>query len=197
MYLIINDFTKNNSSNNNAPKTPLTKVNSSQFFKIQQQQPPPPPPLVKKQQRVAIIGSGPSGIVSAKYCAENGLRPVVFEKENRPGGLWAEGTSIWDDMHTNVSRYSVMFSDFPWPDNEKIIPSAQDVLDYLKNYIKHFKMNDYFKFNSNINHVKQLEDKRWQIEYTDTLTSQIYTVNIKINFFSIKYKLIKLFYVNR
>ena len=185
MYLLMNEYAKNNPTVNvadpSAPKSPLVRVNNTKVSTpdAQQQQslpPPPPPPLVKKQQRVAIIGSGPSGIVSAKYCAENGLRPVVFEKENRPGGLWAEGTSIWDDMHTNVSRYSVMFSDFPWPQDEKIIPSAKDVLNYLKNYIQHFKMDDYFKYNSNIDHVKQLDDKRWKIDYTDSLTSQKHTV---------------------
>ncbi len=61
-----------------------------------------------KEKRVAILGSGPAGIVSAKYAIENGILPVVFEKKNKPGGLWSEGTAIWDGMHTNVSRYSVM-----------------------------------------------------------------------------------------
>jgi flavin-dependent dehydrogenase len=31
--------------------------------------------------RVAIIGSGPSGLISAKCAVENGLLPVVFEKK--------------------------------------------------------------------------------------------------------------------
>jgi cation diffusion facilitator CzcD-associated flavoprotein CzcO len=58
--------------------------------------------------RVAILGAGPSGIVAAKYAQEHGIIPVVFEKRAQPGGLWAQGTAIWDDMHTNVSKYSVM-----------------------------------------------------------------------------------------
>jgi len=90
--------------------------------------------------RVAILGAGPAGIVSAKYAVENGFVPVVFDKKSLPGGLWSAGTAIWDDMHSNSSRYSVMFSDFGWPDKASIIPSAKDVYNYLIDYINHFKI---------------------------------------------------------
>jgi thioredoxin reductase len=35
--------------------------------------------------QVAIIGGGPSGITSAKYCSSYGLNPVVFEINSSPG----------------------------------------------------------------------------------------------------------------
>ena len=93
--------------------------------------------------RVAILGAGPAGIVSAKYAIENGFVPVVFDKKSLPGGLWSAGTAIWDDMHSNSSRYSVMFSDFGWPDKASIIPSARDVYNYLIDYSHHFKIEKY------------------------------------------------------
>lgn len=88
-----------------------------------------------KKKRVAIIGSGPAGLVAAKTALESGLTPVIFDRKRTPGGLWAAGTAIWDNMHTNVSRYSVSFSDFPWPANSSIIPSAKDVFNYLLRYL--------------------------------------------------------------
>ena len=96
--------------------------------------------------RVAILGAGPAGIVSAKYALENGFVPVVFDKKSLPGGLWSSGTAIWEDMHSNSSRYSVMFSDFGWPDKASIIPSAKDVFNYLISYIEHFKIGKLVKY---------------------------------------------------
>lgn len=85
----------------------------------------------RNQKRVAIIGAGPAGLVCGKYALENGITPVIFDRKAVPGGLWSAGTAIWDQMHTNVSKYSVSFSDFPWPEHSSIIPSAQEVYNYL------------------------------------------------------------------
>lgn len=123
-----------------------------------------------EKKRVAILGAGPAGIVSAKYALENGFIPVVFEKKSLPGGLWSSGTAIWEDMHSNSSRYSVMFSDFGWPDKASIIPSAKDVYNYLLSYIDHFKIGSHFRFNTLVQLVKQLPNKKWQIIWTNYLT---------------------------
>jgi len=37
--------------------------------------------------RVAIIGAGPAGLVSAKECLDQGLDVTIFEKTDRIGGL--------------------------------------------------------------------------------------------------------------
>jgi dimethylaniline monooxygenase (N-oxide forming) len=125
-----------------------------------------------KTKRVAILGAGPGGIVSAKYAVENGFTPVVFDKKAIPGGLWSSGTAIWEGMHTNVSRYSVMFSDFPWPDKSSLIPSAKEVYNYLLSYIKHYQLENYFQFNSNVDQVKYLPNKKWQLTWTNYLTGE-------------------------
>jgi dimethylaniline monooxygenase (N-oxide forming) len=124
------------------------------------------------KKRVAILGSGPGGLVSAKQALENGIVPVIFEKKSVPGGLWSAGTAIWDGMHTNVSRYSVMFSDFPWPENSSIIPSAKEVYNYLLSYIRHFKLDKYLKLNTFVESVRQLPNKKWQVTYTDFISGE-------------------------
>ena len=41
---------------------------------------------------VAIVGGGPSGLVAAKYLAENGFKVAVFERKLAPGGgTWGGG----------------------------------------------------------------------------------------------------------
>lgn len=125
-----------------------------------------------KKKRVAILGSGPAGLVSAKVALENDLVPVIFDKKPIPGGLWSAGTAIWDGMHTNVSKYSVMFSDFPWPKDSSVIPSAKDVYNYLLDYIKHYSLDKYFRLNSNVESVKQLPNKKWQVTWTNYLKGE-------------------------
>ena len=42
-------------------------------------------------QKIAIIGAGPAGLSCAFYLAEKGYRPVVFERNARPGGMLTYG----------------------------------------------------------------------------------------------------------
>jgi|GEM_PF-147765 len=42
---------------------------------------------LQEKQRVAIIGAGPSGLTAAVDLAQQGYRPVVFERFSTPGGL--------------------------------------------------------------------------------------------------------------
>lgn len=54
------------------------------------------PPMVRPSlneltQKIAIIGAGPSGLSCAYYLAEMGYKPVVFEKEEKLGGMLTYG----------------------------------------------------------------------------------------------------------
>lgn len=55
-----------------------------------------PPKVIPKveggfEEKVAIIGAGPAGLSCAYYLAEKGYRPVVFEKNEKPGGMLRYG----------------------------------------------------------------------------------------------------------
>lgn len=55
-----------------------------------------PPKVIPKaeggfDEKIAIIGAGPAGLSCAYYLAEKGYRPVVFEKNEQPGGMLRYG----------------------------------------------------------------------------------------------------------
>lgn len=128
--------------------------------------------------RVAIIGSGTSGILSAKYAAENGLIPVVFEKRNCACGNWSTESGearIWDGLNANLSKHQMAFSDHSFPKEVPIFAEKKDINDFLLSYIKKFKLEQYFRFNSKVLKVKQLENKKWHIEFIDTLKNETLT----------------------
>ncbi|MGM0529768.1 MAG: glutamate synthase subunit beta [Bacteroidota bacterium] len=51
----------------------------------------PRPPLVRKNKKVAVIGSGPSGLSAAARLNRRGYRVEVFEKDDAAGGLLRYG----------------------------------------------------------------------------------------------------------
>ncbi|KAK4506949.1 hypothetical protein PRZ48_000682 [Zasmidium cellare] len=69
---------------------------------------------------VAIIGAGPAGLAGAKVLLKtNKFNVTVFEKADRIGGIWAldeRSTAgfLHPDTPTNLSRFSVAFSDLDW-----------------------------------------------------------------------------------
>ena len=51
----------------------------------------PAPSRHKSARRVAVVGSGPAGLAAAQQLARSGHQVVVFEKDDRPGGLLRYG----------------------------------------------------------------------------------------------------------
>jgi dimethylaniline monooxygenase (N-oxide forming) len=91
--------------------------------------------------RVAIIGSGPGGLVAARYLKQHGFEPVVFEQDDEIGGQWnvrSPHSGIWPSMVTNTSRLLTCFSDLAPEPGTSIFPSNQEILAYLKRYARRF-----------------------------------------------------------
>src|SRR4249919_102248 len=65
---------------------------------------------------VIILGAGHNGLVAAAYLAQAGLRVLVLEKNDQPGGA-ATSERIFPDYDARISRYAYLVSLFP----EKII----------------------------------------------------------------------------
>jgi len=121
--------------------------------------------------KVLIIGFGASGIAATKAALDNDLKPVVFEKNSDQGGVWNSSMGAsWRNMQANLSKFSCMFSDFPWPSDIEAttFPSQQQVRAYLDAYINEFNLTDYIQFNTTVTNVKLMthNDKHaWIVNY--------------------------------
>lgn len=56
------------------------------------------------KRRVAIIGAGPSGLSCAYFLARLGYKPVVFEKEPRPGGMLVQAIPAYRLPRETLAR---------------------------------------------------------------------------------------------
>lgn len=58
-------------------------------------------PDMTKEQRIAILGAGPMGLAAAYQLLRDGHRPVVFEADDRVGGM----TACFDFNGLSIERY--------------------------------------------------------------------------------------------
>lgn len=116
---------------------------------------------------VAVIGTGPSGLATAKALIENGIEPVVFDSATAIGGMWgAPGRGAWSSSaRTNLSCFSCAFSDFPWPPGTDIFPMRKNVIGYLSAYAEAFSLMPYVRLGTTVEMVEPAGEHRWRLTW--------------------------------
>lgn len=117
-------------------------------------------------QRVAVIGAGPGGLVSARWLLSQGFEPTLFEQAPMLGGQWTglQGISgVWPGMRTNTSRILTAFSDLAHDDDRTFLPN-EDVLDYLRRYAAMFDLERRIRLSTKVTRVNR-QGPQWTVEY--------------------------------
>jgi dimethylaniline monooxygenase (N-oxide forming) len=122
------------------------------------------------RRRVAVIGAGASGLAATKCLLDEGLEPVVYEQRSEIGGLWNyhetlpdAGGVMYRSLHTNTSRHTLAFSDFPLPESMPDFLHHSQVLQYLREYAASFGLQRYIQFNTVVESVQPTEQWHWTI----------------------------------
>ena len=144
---------------------------------------------------VCIVGAGPAGLVGAKTLLQTGeFNVTLFEKANRVGGIWAFdeesiGGLLSPETPTNLSRFTVGFSDLDWnsvdirkksertePRNPvasaraPLFPKAWQVNRYLEEYHKRYIPQSTIRFGhevveaSRTRSLRRGSRPRWRIK---------------------------------
>ncbi len=108
--------------------------------------------------RIAVIGGGVAGLVSAKVLKEDGFDVTVFEKESTVGGVWAESRA-YPGLRTNNPRETYAFSDFDYPPTTEAFPTAQQVRGYLKAYADRFGLTRRIHLNTEVRLLARAKPK--------------------------------------
>jgi dimethylaniline monooxygenase (N-oxide forming) len=111
------------------------------------------------KKRVAVIGAGVAGIVSAKVLKHDGFDVTIFEKESTIGGVWAESRA-YPGLRTNNPRETYVFSDFDYPEGTDDFPTAGQVRGYLNNYAEYFGLKPHLRLSTMVVSVSRMASKR-------------------------------------
>ncbi|KAI1388113.1 FAD/NAD(P)-binding domain-containing protein [Hypoxylon trugodes] len=95
--------------------------------------------------RVAVIGAGPSGLVTLKYLKTahhyfpgKPIEAMLFEAESGVGGTFSQ--RAYEDAELVSSKFLTAFSDFRAHDDDPDFLSAERYVEYLNDYCNHFSL---------------------------------------------------------
>ncbi|KKA26653.1 hypothetical protein TD95_001641 [Thielaviopsis punctulata] len=125
------------------------------------------------QLKVAIIGAGPSGLVTARFLLHahsffSGLPPVevvVFEQSGHVGGTFH--LRVYEDAELVSSKYLTAFSDFRLPVGAPDFVTPARYCEYLKDYADTYGITPHIKFHSNVLGVSRTADGKHAVTYTN------------------------------
>lgn len=108
--------------------------------------------------RYLVIGAGPSGLVALKTLRAAGLPAFAVEREDDVGGNWYFGkasSSTCHSTHLISSKRMTEFADFPMPRGLAPYPHHSHVLQYLRDYARHFDLYPHIQFGTSVERLEQ------------------------------------------
>ena len=143
--------------------------------------------------KVAVIGAGPAGLVSARECLRQGCEVVVFEAGHAIGGLWVYSEKVEDDplgqnssepvhssmyasLRTNIPRDLMAFSDYTFDsqgggkDEWARFPHHSRVRQYLEKFSIDFKISACVRYSSKVTKVS-INGNSWEVKTGDSCDS--------------------------
>jgi len=135
--------------------------------------------------KVAIIGAGAAGLVTARVLKRNGIEPTIFEKDAQDtgvGGVWSykpksDSRPMYRGLRTNLPRELMAYREFPWGGDGKTTSfvTHMEVKDYLRRYAKAMDVEGLIQYESIVTKLEILanEEKKSGSDRESTSWPQI------------------------
>ncbi len=114
-----------------------------------------------RRDRMAVIGAGPVGLGIAKALKAHAIAYDQFEADDDVGGNWYHG--VYDTAHIISSRKTTEFTDYPMPAHYPDFPSREQMVEYLRDYARHFELRPAIAFNTKVVLVRPRPDELWDV----------------------------------
>ncbi|KAF8907082.1 hypothetical protein CPB84DRAFT_1769451 [Gymnopilus junonius] len=118
------------------------------FFKA-----PPPKtaePLKKPRGRIAVIGSGVTGVSSAAHAISHGFEVVIFEAKPKLGGIWLDVNST-----SSLQLNSLLYRFHPAVIWSRAFPLRDEILGEIRRIWKEYHLDTRTRFQTEIKSVKR------------------------------------------
>ncbi|KAE8697526.1 Flavin-containing monooxygenase FMO GS-OX5 [Hibiscus syriacus] len=138
--------------------------------------------------RVAVIGAGVAGLVTARELQREGHHVTVFEKDYKVGGIWLYNplvetdplgldsnreivhSSLYKSLRVNSPRHTMSFSDYPFVKKEggdpRTFPGHEEVLRFLEDFARDFGLMELIRFGHEVIQVELSHEvtHQWIVE---------------------------------
>lgn len=115
--------------------------------------------VIEQGSRIAVIGAGISGIAAANILKKNGFVPIVFEKHERLGGVWA---TAYPEVHLQNIYNQYHLSDFDWSFKPDLHPTGEQIMRYLTEAVQNLKLD--IRLEHEVLEMKE-EANGWLVRY--------------------------------
>lgn len=118
--------------------------------------------------KVCVIGAGSSGITVIKSLQDKGIPFDCYEKGSEVGGNWFYGndnglSNIYKSLHINTHRERMAFEDYPMPSDYADYPNHGPILEYFKDYVRHFGLRNKIHFKTSVEKAEFTDERLWKI----------------------------------
>ncbi|HRQ40748.1 MAG TPA: NAD(P)/FAD-dependent oxidoreductase [Chloroflexota bacterium] len=117
---------------------------------------------INTQTNTVIIGASAAGLAVAACLQEQKVPFILLEKSSQVGAAWR---SHYDRLHLHTDRAHSQLPYLPMPKSFAKYPARADVVTYLEEYARHFRLEP--RFGQEVQQIRP-SDGRWQVETQDT-----------------------------
>ncbi|KAF9244464.1 hypothetical protein BU15DRAFT_85859 [Melanogaster broomeanus] len=122
---------------------------------------PPPKRIEHPYARIAVIGAGLTGISSAAHAVSHGFEVVIFEADDRVGGIWAH-----ENKTSGLQLNSLLYRFHPAVRDE--ILSGRSFL--WKEYGRNIRLDERTRLNTRVTKVRRVKRKEADKAYVPSLS---------------------------